>query len=91
MQYDYLPDSPRHLLGRRDPMSTRYRLRASIPATLIGAKGHKVSVTIPAGAILRHLRRLSVRLGIAHIFWEGQKYAISEEDLNQYAELVESA
>jgi len=72
-------------------MDARYRLKAPAPAMLIGAEGQKVSTTIPAGAILRYLRRLSTRLGIAHVFWEGQEYAISEEWLHEYAESVESA
>jgi hypothetical protein len=37
-------------------MGTRYRLRAPVSATLIGPEGQKVSVTLPAGAILRYLR-----------------------------------
>jgi hypothetical protein len=69
-------------------MSTRYRVKAPIPALLIAAEGQKVSVTIPRGAMLRYLSRPSIRLEIAHVFWEGKEYAISEEE---YAELVERA
>lgn len=72
-------------------MDARYRLKAPVPAMLIEADGQKVSTTIPAGAILRYLRRLSIRLGIAHVFWEGREYAMSEEWLHEYAEFVESA
>jgi hypothetical protein len=72
-------------------MGARYYLTAPVPAMVIGAEGQMVSTTIPAGAILRYLRRLSIRLGIAHVFCEGQEYAISEEDLHEYAERVESA
>jgi hypothetical protein len=72
-------------------MRTRYRLKAPVPAMLIEADGQKNSVTLPCGAILCYLKRLSIRLGIAHVFWEGQEYAISEEWLHRYAEFVESA
>lgn len=78
-----------HLKG--DAMSTRYRLKASISAVLISSEDQKISTTIPVGAILHYLSHLSVRLGTAHVFWEGKEYAISEKDLHQHTELADIA
>lgn len=72
-------------------MSIRHRPRASVSDALIGAEGQKVSASLRAGAIPRYLGPLPIRLGIAHVFWEGREYEVFHEHLHQYAELVESA
>jgi len=78
-------------------MSTRYRVKAPISAVLIEPggqqlEGQKVPETIPVGAILVHLSRLSARFGgLAHVVWDGNEYAIFDGDLHEQTELVESA
>ena len=69
-----------------------YRLKAPISATLDKSGGLKLSIRIPAGAVLydspNHSTTLIGRIGVS---WEGQHYSVSLQEMLKNAELVKSA
>jgi len=70
----------------------QYRLKAPIPATLDNSEGLKLSIRIPAGAVLSDSSKHSTTLmGMIGVSWEGRHYSVFFKDMLKNAELVKSA
>ena len=69
-----------------------YRMKAPISGILDNSGGLKLSIRIPAGAVLydspKHSTTLIGRIGV---FWEGQHYSVSLQDMLKYAEFAQRA
>jgi hypothetical protein len=73
-------------------MAGQYRLKVSLRAIFERASGEQVSVTLPAGALLREsVQHYITLLGMVGVYWEGRHYSVSLSDLLQKAERVSSA
>jgi PAS domain S-box-containing protein len=69
-----------------------YRLKASLSAVWDKAGGERVSVKLPAGAVLKSSSQRSTTLrGMVGVFWEGRHYSVHSKDLLQNAERVSTA
>jgi CheY-like chemotaxis protein len=70
----------------------RYRLNAPLPAVWDRAGGERVSVILPAGAVLRNSsQRSTTLLGMIGVYWKGRHYSVHPKDLFQKAERVSTA
>jgi PAS domain S-box-containing protein len=70
----------------------RYRLKAPLPAVWDRAGGERVSVILPAGAVLRNSsQRSTTLLGMIGVYWKGRHYSVHPKDLFQKAERVSTA
>ena len=77
--------------GRSAPVE-RYRLKAPLPAVWDRAGGERVSVILPAGAVLRNSsQRSTTLLGMIGVYWKGRHYSVHPKDLFQKAERVSTA
>lgn len=73
-------------------MVKRYRLKTSIAAILDKPEGGKVSVTLPAGAVLsRSSQHSTTLLGMVGVYWEGRHYSVFPGDLLKKGEQVSTA
>jgi PAS domain S-box-containing protein len=80
--------TPRFSEGRDE----LYRLKAPLPAVLDKAGGERVSVILPAGAVLKNSSQRSTTLvGMIGVYWKGQHYSVYPKDLLQKAEHVSTA
>jgi hypothetical protein len=56
------------------------------------AGGERVSVILPAGAVLKNSSQRSITLlGMIGLYWKGQHYSVYPKDLFQKAERVSTA
>jgi hypothetical protein len=70
----------------------QYRLKTPMSAILDKSEDQKVSVTIPAGAVLRDSSKpTTTLLGLVGVYWEGRHYSVALNDLLKNAEIVQSA
>src|SRR6266446_2532813 len=70
----------------------RYRLTAPLPAVWDKAGGERLSVMLPAGAILKNSsQRSTTLLGMIGVYWKGRHYSVYPKDLLQKAERVSTA
>jgi len=74
-------------------MSLQYRLRIPIRAAILNKMGgEQVSVTLPAGAIIREsTKRSSTLKGMVGVYWEDRHYSVFLRDLLEKAEIVSEA
>jgi hypothetical protein len=73
-------------------MTTRYRLKVPISAILDKPGGEQISVTLPAGTMLRPTSQPSTTLlGMVGVYWEERHYSILLRDLLHKTERVEGA
>ena len=74
-------------------MSLQYRLRVPIRAAILNKMGgEKVSVTLPAGAIVRESTQRSTTLkGMVGVYWEDRHYSVFLRDLLENAEIFSGA
>ena len=73
-------------------MMLKYRLKAPMSAILNKPGGKHISVTLPAGAILKESsERSTTLLGMYGVYWEERHYSVSFPELLLKAERVESA
>ena len=71
---------------------SRYRLKAPIRAMLDKPGGQRVSVTLPAGAVLyESSQRSSTLFGMVGVLWEGRHYSVYPKELFKKAERVSTA
>jgi len=78
--------------GKREVPVERYRLTAPMPAVWDKPGGERVSVMLPAGAVLKNTsQRSTTLLGMIGVCWEGRHYSVYSKDLLQKAELVSTA
>ena len=78
--------------GKREVPVERYRLTAPMPAVWDKPGGERVSVMLPAGAVLKNTsQRSTTLLGMIGVYWEGRHYSVYSKDLLQKAELVSTA
>jgi len=78
--------------GKREVPVERYRLTAPMPAVWDKPGGERVSVMLPAGAVLKNTsQRSTTLLGMIGVNWEGRHYSVYSKDLLQKAELVSTA
>ena len=69
-----------------------FRLKAPVSAILGKPGGLRVSVKIPAGAMLRESYQSSITLlGMIGVYWEGRHCSVFLNDLFKNADRVESA
>jgi CheY-like chemotaxis protein len=70
----------------------RYLLKAPLPAVWDKAGGERVSVILPAGAVLKSSsQRSTTLLGMVGVYWKGRHYSVYPKDLFQKAERVSTA
>lgn len=70
----------------------RYRLTGPMPAVWDKPGGERVSVMLPAGAVLKNTsQRSTTLLGMIGVYWEGRHYSVYSKDLLQKGELVSTA
>lgn len=70
----------------------RYRLSAPMPAVWDKAGGERVSMMLPAGAVLKNSsQRSTTLLGMIGVYWKGRHYSVYPKDLLQKAERVSTA
>jgi hypothetical protein len=69
----------------------QYRVRAPTAGLLYKRDGGVVSVTLPAGALLRRLSSAEPSLGMVPVVWERRKYSVSEKDLRDKCDLIQQA
>jgi CheY-like chemotaxis protein len=75
-----------------DATVERYRLKARLPAVWDKAGGERVSVILPAGAVLKNSsQRSTTLLGMIGVYWKGRHYSVYPKDLFQKAERVSTA
>ena len=66
-----------------------YRLKSPIPAILNKPGDEHVSVTLPAGIIVRTIDRSSTTMvGKVGLTWQGRHYSVDPQELVQKAERV---
>ena len=70
---------------------SQYRLKAPVSAILDKSGGLKASAKIPAGAVLRDSSKQFTTLGKVGVYWEGQHYSVSLQDMLKNAEFVQTA
>jgi hypothetical protein len=70
----------------------RYRLKTPIAAIYDRPGGGLVRITLPAGALLTESsQHSSTLLGLVGVFWEGQHYSVSLNDLLYKGERIKTA
>jgi hypothetical protein len=70
----------------------KYRLKVPISAIVDRTGGQKVSVTLPASAVLYESTQSSSTLfGMVGVLWEGRHYSVYLKDLLKKAERVSTA
>jgi CheY-like chemotaxis protein len=70
----------------------RYLLKAPLPSLWDKAGGERVSVILPAGAVLKSSsQRSTTLLGMVGVYWKGRHYSVYPKDLFQKAERVSTA
>jgi PAS domain S-box-containing protein len=78
--------------GGGDVSVERYRLTAPMPAVWDKAGGERVSMMLPAGAVLKNSsQRSTTLLGMIGVYWKGRHYSVYPKDLLQKAERVSTA
>jgi signal transduction histidine kinase/FixJ family two-component response regulator len=78
--------------GEGDALTERYRLTAPLPAVWDYAGGGRLSVMLPAGAVLKNSsQRSTTLLGMIGVYWKGRHYSVNPKDLLQKAERVSTA
>ena len=78
--------------GVRDISVECYRLTAPMPAVWDKAGGERVSVMLPAGAVLKNTsQRTTTLLGMIGVYWNGRHYSVYPKDLLQRAERLSTA
>ena len=78
--------------GGKNVRVERYRLTAPLPAVWDRAGGERVSVMLPAGAVLKNSsQRSTTLLGMIGVYWKGRHYSVYPRDLLQKAERVFTA
>jgi len=78
--------------GARDISVKCYRLTAPMPAVWDKAGGERVSVMLPAGAVLKNTsQRTTTLLGMIGVYWNGRHYSVYPKDLLQRAERLSTA
>ena len=78
--------------GGRDISVECYRLTAPMPAVWDKAGGERVSVMLPAGAVLKNTsQRTTTLLGMIGVYWNGRHYSVYPKDLLQRAERLSTA
>jgi CheY-like chemotaxis protein len=83
--------TPRSSGGGGGPVE-RYRLNAPLPAVWDKAGGERISVMLPAGAVLKNSsQRSTTLLGMVGVYWKGRHYSVYPRDLFQKAERVATA
>jgi CheY-like chemotaxis protein len=70
----------------------RYLLKAPLAAVWDKSGGERVSVILPAGAVLKNSsQRSTTLLGMVGVYWKGRHYSVYPKDLFQKAERVSTA
>jgi CheY-like chemotaxis protein len=70
----------------------RYLLKAPLAAVWDKSGGERVSVILPAGAVLKNSsQRSTTLLGMIGVYWKGRHYSVYPKDLLQKAERVSTA
>jgi CheY-like chemotaxis protein len=70
----------------------RYRVISPLPAVWDKSGGERVSVMLPAGAVLTNTsQRTTTLLGMIGVYWKGRHYSVYPKELLQKAELVSTA
>ena len=78
--------------GGGDALRERYRLTAPLAAVWDKPGGERLSVILPAGAVLKNsTQRSTTLLGMIGVFWNGRHYSVYPKDLLQKAERVSTA
>lgn len=73
-------------------MISRYRIKAPIRAVLDNGVGQKVSVMLPAGAVLYEpSQHATTLLGMVGVVWGGRCCSVYPKDLYKKAERVSTA
>jgi PAS domain S-box-containing protein len=78
--------------GSSETGDERYRLKAPLPAVWDKPGGERISVILPAGAVLKNSsQRSTTLLGMIGVYWKGRHYSVYPKDLFQKAERVSTA
>jgi PAS domain S-box-containing protein len=78
--------------GSSETGDQRYRLKAPLPAVWDQPGGERISVILPAGAVLKNSsQRSTTLLGMIGVYWKGRHYSVYPKDLFQKAERVSTA
>ncbi len=78
--------------GSSETGDERYRLKAPLPAVWDKAGGERISVILPAGAVLKgSSQRSTTLLGMIGVYWKGRHYSVYPKDLFRKAERVSTA
>jgi PAS domain S-box-containing protein len=79
-------------LERGNTPRERYRLIASLPAVWDKAGGERVSVMLPAGALITSSSQRTTTLrGMIGVYWKGRHYSVSPKELLQKSERFSTA
>jgi PAS domain S-box-containing protein len=78
--------------GSSETGDERYRLKAPLPAVWDKPGGERISVILPAGAVLKNSsQRSTTLLGMIGVYWKGRHYSVYPKDLFRKAERVSTA